>query len=175
MSALKTVSARNRSKKIELIFSEELLIDENTDALIQNFEKAAVMLCVREEIDPDVCEVSITFENEEGIRELNAKYRGKDEVTDVLSFPMYDSLDDLFEEAETLEDEAVISLGDVVICTEVAKRQAQEFGHSEQREIVYLFVHSMLHLLGYDHEDEDERTEMRKVEEIIMHELKLER
>ena len=133
------------------------------------------MLCAREDIDPDICEVSITFESEDGIRELNTKFRGKDEVTDVLSFPMYDSMAALIEEAETLEDDAVISLGDVVICSEVAKRQAQEFGHSEQREFVYLFVHSMLHLLGYDHEDENERSAMRKAEEDIMNELGIER
>ena len=140
-----------------------------------DFEKAARLLCVREDVDPDICEVSITFESNEGIRELNSKFRGKDEVTDVLSFPMYDSLDDLFDEAEALEKDAVISLGDVVICTEVAKLQAQEFGHSEQREMVYLFVHSMLHLLGYDHEDEDERAEMRVAEEEIMQGLGIER
>ena len=146
--------------------------------MIGDFKRAVDLLCDKEGLSDYTCEVSISFESEEGIRELNAKYRDKDTVTDVLSFPMYDSKKELiegFEDAEFMDENLIVSLGDVVICTEVAKNQAKEYGHSEQRELVYLFVHSMLHLLGYDHEDDDERAKMRKSEESIMHELMLER
>ena len=140
-----------------------------------DFTKAANLVCDMEGIDPDICEVSITFESEEGIRELNAKYRDIDAVTDVLSFPMYSNKSELLRDADEITEGVVISLGDVVICVDVAKKQAQEYGHSEQREIVYLFVHSVLHLFGYDHDDENDRADMRKAEEDIMKELGIER
>ena len=113
-------------------------------------------------------EVSVTFVEPEEIKELNAQYRGKDAVTDVLSFPQFDDWDDLPEEGE-------IALGDVVICMERAAEQAEEFGHSLEREVLYLFVHSIYHLLGYDHMEEDEKREMREKEEAVMAELGLTR
>ena len=82
----------------------------------------------------------------------------------MLSFPQFDDFDDLPEEGD-------ICLGDVVICTDKAKEQAEEFGHTFEREIIYLFVHSILHLLGYDHMDEDEKALMRRQEEIVMEHL----
>ena len=69
----------------------------------------------------------------------------------------------------------IICLGDIVICENRAKEQAEEFGHSYEREIIYLFTHSVLHLLGYDHMDEEEKAEMREREEEVMTELKLKR
>ena len=161
--------------------------------MISDFTKAADLLCGKEGVASGICEVSVTFESEDGIRELNAKYRGIDAATDVLSFPMYGSKAELLDEIETLteevdgadgsemidgpegSEEAVISLGDVVICTEIAKKQAAEYGHSEQREMVYLFVHSLLHLFGYDHEDDGERAQMREAEEEIMQQIGLSR
>ena len=99
---------------------------------------------------------------------MNAAYRQKDAVTDVLSFPQYDDLNDLDNEEE-------ICIGDVVICSEVAHRQAEEYGHSYERELLYLFVHSILHLLGYDHMEEDEKKEMRRREEDVMDKIGLKR
>ena len=161
---------------MELIFGEdEGTFNDETNAFFHSFDKAASMLCVREGLDPDICEVSISFESAEGIRALNAKYRGIDAVTDVLSFPMYESKEELLDEIENADDDISISLGDVVICVDVAKKQAAEYGHNEEREMVYLFVHSLLHLCGYDHEDEDEQAEMRLAEEDIMQELGLAR
>ena len=102
-------------------------------------------------------ELSVTFCSGEYIRKLNLAYREKDMPTDVLSFPIYSR-----EEIENLTDaeEEPIALGDVVISLERAKEQADELGHSFLREIAFLTVHSVLHLLGYDHElspREDER------------------
>jgi probable rRNA maturation factor len=158
---------------IELVFREDDAYRAEISNLRDDFAEAAALLCAREGIDPAICEVSITFETEEGIRELNAKYRGKDAATDVLSFPMYENTDELLEDAENAIEGEVLSLGDVVICPAVAKRQATEYGHSERRECVYLFVHSLLHLLGYDHEDDTDRAEMRAAEEDIMQQIGL--
>ena len=98
----------------------------------------------------------------EEIHELNKLHRGVDKPTDVLSFPQFE---DVCEEAP---EEGEICLGDVVICREKAAEQAEEFGHSFEREILYLFVHSVLHLLGYDHMEEGEKKVMRAREEKIM-------
>lgn len=113
-------------------------------------------------------EISVTFLSSDKIKKLNNTYRGVDKITDVLSFPMYDDLTVLPEEGE-------IQLGDVVINKEVAEAQAEEYGHSYKREMVYLFTHSILHLLGYDHEDKEEKKVMRKREEEIMEEIGIER
>ena len=80
-----------------------------------------------------------------------------------------------FEDFSELPKEQIICLGDIVICEDRAKEQAEEFGHSYEREIVYLFTHSVLHLLGYDHMNEKEKAKMREREEEVMTELKLER
>ena len=111
-------------------------------------------------------EVSVTFTDNEGIRALNAEYRGIDKETDVLSFPLTD-----FEGSEEPPaDEAAISLGDIVVSLEKARTQAEEFGHSFQREVAFLCVHSMLHLLGYDHvnSDEDDAEMRHRQSEILV-------
>lgn len=110
-------------------------------------------------------EVSVTLVTAEGIKELNAEYRDKDAVTDVLSFPIFDDMD----------DEMAI-LGDIVLCLSRAEEQAKEYGHSFEREVAFLTVHSALHLLGYDHEsgEEDER-EMFDRQKLIMEYLEIER
>lgn len=81
----------------------------------------------------------------------------------------------MIEDFDQLDDHREYMLGDVVICTEKVREQAEEYGHSEKREMVYLFVHSVCHLLGFDHMEEDEKQEMRQREEEIMKLLDLER
>ena len=113
-------------------------------------------------------EISVTFTDNKGIKELNKQYRNKDIETDVLSFPMgengvYDT---------DMETGAKI-LGDVVISMEKARDQAELFGHSLQREVGYLTAHSVLHLLGYDHMENLEKVRMREKEELIMEQLGL--
>ena len=113
-------------------------------------------------------EISVTFTDNAGIRELNKQYRDKDIDTDVLSFPMGENgVYDI-----DMETGAKI-LGDVVISMEKARDQAERFGHSFQREVGYLTAHSVLHLLGYDHVDNLERVRMREKEELIMEQLGL--
>lgn len=111
-------------------------------------------------------EVSVTFTDNEGIRELNRKFRNIDRPTDVLSFPLFDYTG---ESEEPPVDEFVGMLGDIVISLEQAKKQAEEFGHSFEREAAFLAVHSMLHLLGYDHEaGGDEEADMRRRQREIL-------
>ena len=116
-------------------------------------------------------EVSVTFVDDEGIRELNSKFRGMDKPTDVLSFPL---LDYEGESEEPFFDELCHNLGDIVISLERAMAQANEFGHSFEREVAFLTAHSMLHLLGYDHEiSEEDDADMRKRQNDIMDRLGL--
>lgn len=116
-------------------------------------------------------EVSVTFVDDEGIRDLNKRFRNMDKPTDVLSFPL---LDYEGESEEPFFDELCHNLGDIVISLERAMSQANEFGHSFEREVAFLTAHSMLHLLGYDHElsDEDD-ADMRKRQNDIMERLGL--
>ena len=109
------------------------------------------------------CEISVTFTDNEGIRILNARYRGLDRATDVLSFPMMNC-----------REEFEGTLGDIVLSLERAREQAAEYGHSFQREVAFLCVHSMLHLFGYDHElGEEQDREMRRIQNVMMEELGL--
>lgn len=110
--------------------------------------------------------VDITLTNNDEIHQINREYRKVDRPTDVLSFPMYEK-----EEVETLKtvsDETEKILGDIIISIEKVKEQAEEYGHSFERELAYLVTHGMLHLLGYDHMVEEEKVMMRTREEEIL-------
>lgn len=133
--------------------------------------------------------LELLFVSEEEIRALNKRERGIDAVTDVLSFPASDYIKgqailsaqhaDCVEPVmgmrggELVKRGARLYLGSVVICEKRAKEQAEEYGHSVQREICYLAVHGVLHCLGYDHESEEDRAEMRQKEEYVMQKLGL--
>lgn len=104
-------------------------------------------------------QISLTFTDNEGIREINREYRDTDRATDVLSFPMLEFCEDE-EDAEYETENGLVLLGDIVISIERAKEQAAEFGHSIRRELAFLTAHSMLHLLGYDHVDDPEGEKM---------------
>lgn len=149
---------------MNLIFSDERMPGQ----VVIDYMIRAAELCLQEEgLDPDRAEISVTFVSTEEIHELNRVYREKDSVTDVLSFPQYES-------AEAMKTvEGVLCIGDVVICPEQALLQADEYGHSGERELVYLFVHSVFHLLGYDHLEKEDKDEMRAQEEKIMSQIGL--
>lgn len=117
----------------------------------------------------DNVEVGVTFVDDEKIRELNRDYRYIDQPTDVLSFALEEGLD--FGEIP----DAPRMLGDIVISLQRAEEQSREYNHSFAREVGYLTAHGLLHLLGYDHQDEDERQQMRALEEQIMNRLNLAR
>lgn len=118
---------------------------------------------------PHPAEISVTFVNNEQIRELNRQYRDKDSSTDVLSFPMGEN-----GEYDENHDTGAKILGDIVLSMEKAVEQAERYGHSLEREVGYLCAHSMLHLLGYDHEQGGmDRVRMREKEEQVMTQLGL--
>ena len=136
--------------------------------MCEKLQRAAELVLKSENVCGENAEISLTLVSPDEIRELNRDYRGVDSVTDVLSFPQFESAEDVPKDGE-------ICLGDVVICHEKIEEQAEEFGHSYEREFVYLFVHSMLHLMGYDHMQEDEKAVMRNKEEEVMNRMDLRR
>jgi probable rRNA maturation factor len=108
-------------------------------------------------------EVSVLIVDREKMRNLNREYRQTDRWTDVLSFPLWEP-----NEEWVRDEEAVVPLGDIVICLPQAREQAAAYGHSLQRELGFLAVHGFLHLLGYDHQTKEEEEEMcRKQEEVL--------
>ncbi|HEY8804902.1 MAG TPA: rRNA maturation RNase YbeY [Clostridium sp.] len=128
-------------------------------------------------------EVSVIFIDNEEIKEINLKQRGIDKITDVLSFPMLHYPDNKvfkdvylnykFDQSDLYDDKLVI--GDVALSLEKSKQQSEEFGHSFTRECAYLTVHSILHLLGYDHMEEAPKNIMRKREEEILNNFNISR
>ncbi len=174
-----------------------------------NIEKSACIAIAKELGIEDAnllpLELGITVVDKDEIKSINAEYRGIDKVTDVLSFPQFESAEDLAEalsdiddcagcedfedieeaedceesdvseNSEDCEDEYTIMLGDVVLCYDKACEQAIEYETGTERELVYLTVHSILHLLGYDHMEEEEKRIMRAREEEIMNEIGIHR
>lgn len=140
---------------IEIYYSgEEVLSEEEMGGV----ELAIKLLCQIEEIDGPG-ELSVSFVDQEEIAALNRDYRGIDKVTDVLSFPQFESKNELVEAPYSV-------LGDIVVNMDRVRSQAKEYGHSLMRELIYLTIHSFYHLLGYDHEDDEDKKLMRTKEEI---------
>ena len=119
------------------------------------------------------CEVDVLLTNDEGIRQINLEQREVDRPTDVLSFPMFDFQPGEIPAGEDADPGSnLVPLGDMVISLERARAQGEEFGHGTRREVAYLAVHSVLHLLGYDHMDEGPmKAQMRAREEAILEQL----
>lgn len=141
-----------------IYFDEDNMPDVKTQ---ETMTKAAIYAVAGEGLNAENLSLSVSFVDADEIHQLNKQYRDVDKKTDVLSFPAFNQ-----GEIPNLDEE--IAIGDVVICTDVAKAQAEEYGHSYERELIYLFVHSVFHLLGYDHETEDDKAIMRAKEENVM-------
>ena len=144
---------------------QDIKIAENTEELIVSACSAVLSI----ENFSDDAEINVTLVDSEEIRRLNNDFRGIDKSTDVLSFPLGE--DGIYDENP---ENGCLMLGDVIISVEQALAQADEFGHGVEREIAYLTVHSVLHLIGYDHIDEDDDREMRSKQRAIMKKLHLE-
>jgi probable rRNA maturation factor len=147
----------NAQEKQEVRYSLKMLVRRAIEATLK-YEK----------FDDD-CEVSVTFTDNEQIRQMNKKFRNIDRATDVLSFPLFDDdgMDGHVAELDCM-------LGDIVLSLEQADVQAKEYGHSFEREAAFLCVHSVLHLLGYDHEiSEEDDADMRRRQSEIMDKLGL--
>ena len=126
-----------------------------------------------EKVLPEV-DVYITLTNNEEIHKINKEYRDVDRPTDVLSLPMYER-DEIAGLKNDTDDEIEKILGDIIVSIEKVREQAEEYGHSFERELAYLVTHGMLHLLGYDHMIEEEKAVMRKREEEILETLNITR
>ncbi|ERI90236.1 translation metalloprotein YbeY [Clostridiales bacterium oral taxon 876 str. F0540] len=161
----------NRQNKIEV-----------TDELEDILAKIIDFALKEEQVLIDY-EISLIFIDNNEIRVINKEYRGIDKETDVLSFPMLDySKSKVFKDIylnydfdDSYFDDGKLVLGDIAISLERAKEQSEEYGHSFLREVCYLSVHSILHLLGYDHMEEDEKEIMRNREEYILQKFNINR
>lgn len=151
----------------------ELIIDNEQELFkdLESFEsliEAAVLKSLELEGVTAELEISVLLVDNAGIREINRDHRQLDKATDVLSFPQFNS-------KQELAGVPHAALGDIVISLERAREQAEEFGHSLEREVGFLTVHSMLHLLGYDHDTEDRTAEMQAREKAILNAMNLTR
>ena len=154
--------------KLKIYFENNQEKESLTYKMKMLIRRAIIATLEYEKVEED-CEVSITFCDNEKIRELNKKFRNIDKATDVLSFPLFDE-----DSHDSLVPEIDCMLGDIVISLERAKAQAEEFGHSYERETAFLAVHSVLHLLGYDHElSEADDADMRKRQSDVMENIGL--
>ena len=138
------------------------------DNEIKSIIKKSIKQALKSEDCDFDCEVSVTLVDNEEIKQLNKEHRNKDSVTDVLSFPMQEFDEEMNIISDEFSEDTII-LGDIVLSLERAEEQADEYGHSFEREVAFLTVHSMLHLLGYDHETtkEDEEIMFKKQNEIL--------
>lgn len=116
--------------------------------------------------------ITITLTTPEDIRKINKKYRKIDKATDVLSFPMFEKTE-LEEKIKNKDFSHEDVLGDIIISIEKVKEQAQEYGHSFERELSYMIVHGFYHLMGYDHIEEEDKKVMRPKEEKVLESLKI--
>lgn len=153
-----------------------ILIDNRTNWELEKEYEKAIDLAIKESLlfenFEKECEISISIVDNEEIQQINQQFRNINRPTDVLSFPQL-----TFEEDEKMEvnEKGEILLGDIILSIEKAKSQSEEYGHSLKREIAFLTVHSMLHLLGYDHMTEKEEREMFEKQTKILEKMNIPR
>ncbi len=147
-----------------------VLFNNSTDFILDKTHIDLIESVVKETLDYenfyDNCEISFSLVENNEIKKINKKYRGIDSPTDVLSFPLID-----FNCDKIKHDDKIIILGDIIISIDKLKEQSKEYGHSFERELAFLTAHSMLHLLGYDHEDPAEEAVMFKKQDEILNNL----
>jgi probable rRNA maturation factor len=148
--------------KMNIVLSsqpESLVVPDGLEAVIRTvLNKTAEVYDLTSQT-----EVSVLFADNATIHSLNRDYRGKDMPTDVLSFALNEG-----DEPAVIDGPTENLLGDIIISLEKATEQAAEYGHSQEREVAFLCLHGLLHLLGYDHETEADRAEMRREEEAVL-------
>ena len=154
----------------EIIYKD---IEENKE--YEKIVDRVLKQCFQEEnMQNSKLSISITLTTAQNIQNVNKQYRNIDKVTDVLSFPMFekDELALKIKEQDFLHEDV---LGDIVICISKVEEQAKEYEHSFERELSYMIVHGFYHLMGYDHEEEEEKALMRAKEEKVLNDLKVNR
>ena len=154
---------------VEINFLE---IEEKTE-YVNIIKKVIEQAFLEEKIDKINLYINIILTNPENIRKINKQYRKIDKETDVLSFPMFEKqeIKERMKENNPIED----VLGDVVISVQRVKEQAEEYGHSFERELAYMLIHGFYHLMGYDHIEEKDKMEMREKEEKVLNKLNISR
>lgn len=157
---------------MNIYFDEDNMPDAKTR---KTMERAATEAFRLEGLDYSSAALSLSFTEPGEIKTLNNQYRDIDNVTDVLSFPAFEADEIQSAVAKAARAGQEFFIGDIVICEDKARTQAGELGHSYERELIYLFVHSVFHLLGFDHENENERAVMCAREEAVMDALDLQR
>ncbi len=159
------VAIRNNQKKFK--------VEKSLRDLVRSAAKATLLYM---DFSTKV-EISVMFTDNQEIKELNHIHRGLDRATDVLSFPLieYDEEGNVISEFMDFNQSGEMVLGDIVISLERAAKQAEEYGHSFNREVGFLTVHSMLHLLGYDHMTPEDEEEMFSYQEDILSQMNLSR
>lgn len=153
----------------------EDIVDTKYEKMIEEYKdtiKRCVSLCLDEEkILTNNIEIYIRYTDNENIQSINKQYRDIDSPTDVLSFPMYDTFDEIIR--QEFKEMPFITFGDIIISIQRVEEQAKEYEHSFERELIYLITHAMFHLLGYDHMDENDKVKMRAKEDKIMNILEI--
>ena len=165
---------RERASRMNVYLEDEYNFFEKHEDLCEEIQKV-IAKCLEVEKVPYESEISLTVVDKEEIRSINHEYRDIDRATDVLSFPQIDPESNGIIDWEKLDETEVmnydtnhIMLGDIVLCYEVADEQAKSYGHSLKREVCFLVAHSMFHLLGYDHmNEEDEKVMIAKQNEVL--------
>ena len=156
-----------------------ICIDNETDLLLPDYYEEIIEDVIRGSIEylncPYECEVSVLITDNDGIHGINLDERGIDAPTDVLSFPLldFDAPNDLSYIEKYPQDyfnpeSGELVLGDIVISVDKVKSQSEEYGHSDKRELAFLVAHSMLHLFGYDHMEENDRAIMEQLQRDIL-------
>ncbi len=156
------------SKIAEILFLD---IEEKKELI--DFAENVLKTCFKEEkIEKLNFYLSVTLTNPEQIHKLNKEYRNVDRATDVLSFPMFEKeeIDEIV--SKQIKNPIPEVLGDIVISIEKVKEQANEYGHSFERELSYMLVHGFYHIMGYDHIEEEDKVKMRAKEEVVLSKLK---
>src|SRR5699024_12322121 len=145
------------------MLSVDFIDDEGHTSSEEQNENNRLLNFAYEKLESDSdAEISVSFVDSESIRDINHKYRDKNEVTDVISFAMDD------DEFNLIHEDAPRTLGDIIISTDRAKEQAEDYGHSYRRELLFLYLHGFLHLLGYDHMDASVERVMKRTQEDIL-------
>ena len=165
---LNNITKRKETKMIEIIYNNiEKIKEEKTI-------KKVIQTALEEEQIKHQLDIYITLTNNEEIHKINKEHRNIDRPTDVLSFPMFEK-EDIKKLKQEKKEQGEEILGDIIISIPKAQEQAEEYGHSFERELSYLVAHGMLHLLGYDHIKEEEKEIMRTKEEEILKKLNITR
>lgn len=154
---------------MELIFENES--DKNLDKYEDIYKDLALFTLNYLKRNKNVS-IEVNFVSLDTIHEINREYRSIDRPTDVISFAF---LDDVEGEIKINSEDVMILLGEIIISNEQAEKQAKEYGHSLHRELCFLFVHGLLHLLGYDHQTEEQEKEMFALQDKILEEKGIER